>query len=167
MDESHPGVLVLRDARELFEQPDRSPLDEDYEPWCVVPAAEYLVQVLRADAASHLVVETPDADQARAGLARYAAARAGELTREMHGEFRRALWALVPTGAIFALTVVLSRLADRSSSHWFSTTISEALVVIGWVVLWAPIAILGTDIWMVLGRRRAYRKLAYVEVRQA
>ena len=167
MNETHPGVLVLRDARELFEQPDRSPLDEDYEPWCVVPAAEYLVQVLRANAAGHVVVETPDADQARAGLARYAAARAGELTREMHGEFRRALWALVPTGAIFALTVVLSRLADRSSSHWFSTTISEALVVIGWVVLWAPIAILGTDIWMVLGRRRAYRKLADVEVRQA
>ena len=114
-----------------------------------------------------LVVETPEAERARAGLERYAAARAGELTREIHSEFKRALWALVPTGAIFALTVVLSRLADGSSSHWFSTTISEALVVIGWVVLWAPIAILGTDIWMVLGRRRAYRKLADVEVRQA
>jgi hypothetical protein len=159
-------VVKLRDARELFEQPERSPLDEDYEPWCVVPAAEYLVQALRADSMSRIVVETPDADQARVGLARYAAARADELTREMRGEFRRALWALVPTGAIFAATVALSRLADRSSSHWFSTTISEALVVIGWVVFWAPIAILGTDIWMVLGRRRAYRKLASVEVRQ-
>jgi hypothetical protein len=160
-------VVKLRDARELFEQPERSPLDEDYEPWCVLPAAEYLVQVLRADSTSRIVVETPDADQARSGLARYAAARAGELTREMHGEVRRALWALVPTGAIFAGTVALSRLADRSSSDWFSTTISEALVVIGWVVFWSPIAILGTDIWMVLGRRRAYRKLAGVEVRQA
>jgi hypothetical protein len=160
-------VVKLRDPRELFEQPERTPLDEDYEPWCVVPAAEYLVQVLRADSTRRVVVETPDADRARAGLVRYASARAGELTREMHGEFRRALWALVPTGAIFAATVALSRLADRSSSHWFSTTISEALVVIGWVVFWAPIAILGTDIWMVLGRRRAYRKLADVEVRQA
>ena len=52
MDESHPGVLVLRDARELFEQPARRPLDEDYEPLCVVPAAEYLVQVLRANSMS-------------------------------------------------------------------------------------------------------------------
>jgi hypothetical protein len=42
MDESHLGVLVLRDARELFEQPERRPPDEDYEPWCVAPAAMVL-----------------------------------------------------------------------------------------------------------------------------
>ena len=35
-------------------------------------------------------------------------------------------------------------------------------------VLWAPIAILGTDIWVMVGRRRAYRRLLsdQVEVRQ-
>lgn len=159
------SIVRLRDARELFEQPERGPLDADYESWCVVPAAEYLVQVLRADAGVDIVVETPDANQARAGLARYSAARADELTREIRGELRHALYALIPTGAVFALTLALSRLAANSSSHWFSTTISEALVVIGWVVLWAPIAILGTDIWTLLGRRRAYRELAAVEVR--
>jgi hypothetical protein len=48
-------------------------------------------------------------------------------------------------------------------------TIAEALVVIGWVILSAPIAILGTDIWILLGRRRAYRNLVSgrVEIRSA
>jgi hypothetical protein len=150
----------LRDARELFEQPERSPLDPDYEPWCVVPAAEYLVQVFRGDGGATAVVETPDAEPAQAALQRYAAARVDELTREIQGEVRHALWSLVPTGTVFALTLALSRWADSSSSHWISGTISEALVVIGWVVFWAPVAILGTDIWTLLGRRRAYRALA-------
>jgi hypothetical protein len=158
----------LRNARELFEQPERSPLDDDYESWCVVPAAEYLVQVLRGEGGARVVVETPDAERAQTGLTRYADARADELTREINGDVKRALLALIPTGAVFALTLFLSRLADNSGSHWVSSTISEALVVIGWVVLWAPIAILGTDIWVLIGRRRAYRKLASaVEVRPA
>jgi hypothetical protein len=157
----------LREARELFEQPERSPLDADYEPWCVGPGAEYLVEVIRTGGGRALVVETPDAEQARAGLARYADARTGQLTREIQSQVRGALWALIPTGTIFALTLALSRWADSSGSHWLSTTMAEALVVIGWVVLWAPIAILGTDIWILIGRRRAYRKLAGVEVRSA
>ena len=64
-------AVRLRDPRELFEQPERSPLDEDFEPWCVVPAAEYLVQVMRGHPGSRLVVETPDSERARAGLQRY------------------------------------------------------------------------------------------------
>src|SRR5262249_18620724 len=154
--------------RELFEQPDRSPLDEDYEPWCVGPAVEYLVQMVRGRRGAQLVVAVPEPERARAGLARYAAARADELTREIRDGTRRALWALLPTGAVFALTLALSRWAESSSSNWVSTTIAEALVVIGWVVLWAPIAILGTDIWVLIGRRHAYRMLpSQVEVRPA
>jgi hypothetical protein len=162
-------VLVrLRDALELFEQPERSPLDDDYEPWCIGPAAEYLVQVVRSRPNAQLVIEVPEPERARAGLARYAAARAEELTREIRGGTRRALLALVPTGGVFVLTLALSRWADSAGSHWVSTTIAEALVVIGWVVLWAPIAILGTDIWVLMGQRHAYRKLASrVEVRAA
>lgn len=159
-------TIRLRDARELFEQPERTPLDEDYEPWCVAPGAEYLVQVMRSDPGAELVVETSQADAARAAMVRYASARADELSREIRGELRRAAWGLLPTGAVFAVTLALSRLADSSGSHWLSGTIAEALVVIGWVVLWAPIAILGTDIWILIGRRRAYRNLAgRVEVR--
>ena len=161
-------LVKLRDSRELFEQPERSPLDEDYEPWCVGPAVEYLVQVTRSRRGAKLVVEVPEPERARAGLARYAAARADELTREIRGGTRRALWALVPTGAVFVATLALSRWADSSGSNWVSTTIAEALVVIGWVVLWAPIAILGTDIWVLMGRRHAYRTLpAQVEIRAA
>ncbi len=158
--------LRVRDARELFEQPERSPLDDDYEPWCVAPGAEYLVQVMRSDPRAELVVEVSSPEDARTALARYSFARSDELTREIRGEVRRAVWALLPTGAIFAVTLALSRLADSSGSHWLSGTMAEALVVIGWVVLWAPVAILGTDIWVLLGRRRAYRRLASsVEVR--
>jgi len=166
---SSPLTLRLRDANELFDQPERSPLDSDYEPWCVAPGAEYLVQLIRSDPRARVVIETPGAEEAGVGLARYSAARAEELTREIRGELRRALWGLIPTGAIFALSLALSRLADSSGSHWISGTLSEALVVIGWVVLWAPVAILGTDIWILAGRRRAYRKLVspHVEVRSA
>jgi len=161
-------VLRVRDARELFEQPERSPLDGDYEPWCVGPGAEYIVQVIRSDPRAEIVVEVPSGEDVRAALDRYAGAHAEELTREIRGELRRALWALLPTGLVFALTLGLSRLADSSSSHWLSGTIAEALVVVGWVVLWAPIAILGTDIWILLGRRRAYRRLpSNVEVVRA
>ena len=161
-------VVRLRDARELFEQPERTPLDPDYEPWCVVPAAEYLVQVIRSSG-DRLVVEVPEADAARTALARYSAARADELTREIAGETKRAVWALIPTGLVFAVSLVLSRWAAGSSSHWLSETIAEALVVIGWVVFWAPVAILGTDIWLLFGRRRAYRDLVSgrVELRSA
>jgi hypothetical protein len=160
-------VLRLRSARELFEQPERSPLDDDYEPWCVGPGAEYLVQLIRGSPRAQITVETPGTEDAGAALERYAAARADELTREIRGEVRRALWALIPTGLVFALTLGLSRLADSSGSHWLSGTIAEALVVIGWVVLWSPIAILGTDIWVLLGRRRAYRRLGLhaIEIR--
>jgi hypothetical protein len=158
-------ALRLRDPNELFEQPKRSPLDEDYEPWCVAPAAEYLVQVMRADRGAELVVETPDAERARTGLGRYSEAHADELTREIRSQVNGALRSLVPTGVVFALTLALSRWAESSGSDWVSTTIAEALVVIGWVVLWAPIAILGTDIWVLVGRRRAYRRLAGIQVR--
>ena len=158
-------ALRLRDPRELFEQPERSPLDEDFEPWCIVPAAEYLVQVIRGHSGTRLVVETPEAERARAGLERYAAARAAKLTREIRSQLKRALWALIPTGAVFVGTVILSRLADGSGSHWFSNTVADVLILVGWVVLWAPIAILGTDVWVLAGLRHAYRKLASVEVR--
>ena len=159
----------LRDARELFELPERSPLDEDFEPWCVVPAAEYLVQGIRAGVNDRFVVETPDADAAREGLARYAAARAEELSREIAAETKRAIVTLIPTATVFAASLALSRWAVTASSHWVSATLSDALIVIGWVVLWAPIAILGTDIWVLVGRRRAYRRLLsdQVEVRPA
>jgi hypothetical protein len=60
---------------------------------------------------------------------------------------------------VFAGSLALSRLAVASGSHWISQTISDALIVIGWVVLWSPIAILGTDVWVLIGRRRSYRQL--------
>jgi hypothetical protein len=162
-------VVALREARELFEQPDRSPLDADYQPWCVVPAAEFLVQAMRAGSGERFVVETPDADAARAGLARYSAAHVAELSREISAETKRALITLVPTSIVFAASLALSRWAVTASSDWVSATVSDALIVIGWVVLWAPVAILGTDIWVLVGRRRAYRRLdsAQVEVRPA
>jgi hypothetical protein len=157
-------VLSLRDARELFDQPARTPLDDDYEPWCINPGVEHLAQVVRADPRASIVLDLPGtgpgAEQVRAAIARYSEARAEELTREIRSEIRHALWALVPTGTVFAASLALSRLADRSGSHWISATISEALVVIGWVVLWAPVAIFGTDIWVLGSRRRAYRQLA-------
>jgi hypothetical protein len=165
------AVLSLRDASELFEQPARSPLDDDYEPWCIQPGAEHLAQVLRSDPRANLVVElpatAPGTEQIRAALSRYSEARADELGHSIRGEVRHALWALIPTGAVFALTLGISRYADTVRSHWISVTIAEALVVIGWVVLWSPIAILGTDVWVLLGRRRAYRRLAtrQVEIR--
>ncbi|MBA3717733.1 MAG: hypothetical protein H0W87_05865 [Actinobacteria bacterium] len=161
-------ALRLHEARELFEQPERSPLDPDYEPWCVLPGAEYLIQVIRSDPRARIAVEVPRGGpgpgEVRAALVRYSGARAAELTREIRSEVRRALWTLLPTGIVFAVTLVLSRLADSSSSHWLSSTIAEALVVVGWVVLWAPIAILGTDIWILVGRRQGYRRLASHEV---
>ena len=162
-------VVALREARELFEQPDRSPLDADYEPWCVVSAAEFLVQAMRAGSGERFVVETPDADAARAGLARYSAAHVAELSREISAETKRALITLIPTSIVFAASLALSRWAVTASSDWLSATVSDALIVIGWVVLWAPVAILGTDIWVLVGRRRAYRRLdsAQVEVRPA
>jgi hypothetical protein len=116
---------------------------------------------------ARLALELPSGarpEQVRAALNRYSDARAGQLTWEVRSEVRHALWMLVPTGAVFCLTLGLSRYADTAQSHWLSQTISEALVVIGWVVLWSPIAILGTDIWALLSRRRSYRRLATREV---
>jgi len=160
-------ALRLRDPRELFEEPERSPLDDDFESWCVTPAAEYLVQAIRARVGQHFVVETPDADAARAALTRYSAARIDELDLEITAETKRAFVTLIPTGIIFAGSLALSRWAVTASSDWLSATVSDALIVIGWVVLWAPVAILGTDIWLLIGRRRAYRRLEEVEIRSA
>jgi hypothetical protein len=162
------AALRLRDVRELFEQPARTPLDDDYEPWCVGPGAEYLAQVARTEPGEQIILELPGplpgADQVQAALARYTRARADELTREIQAEVRHALRMLVPTGIVFALTLALSRLASAASSDWLSTTIAEALVVIGWVVLWSPVAILGTDIWALRRRRRAYERLGTNEL---
>jgi hypothetical protein len=163
-------VLRLRGAGELFEQPARSPLDDDYESWCVAPGAEYLAQVLRGDPIPQVVLElprspaAPSAEQVAAAVGRYCDARVDELDREIGTETRRALVSLVPTGIIFVATLGLSRLAAAAGSDWLNSTISEALVVIGWVVLWAPVGILGTDIWALRGRRRAYRRLRHLEL---
>lgn len=161
-------VLRLRDVRELFEEPERSPLDDDYEPWCTAPAAEYLAQVLRGDPKARITLEIPGTvagpDEIRAALTRWARGQAAGLDREIRGEARHGLWALVPTGIVFALTLALSKYTDSSGSHWVSNTISEALVVIGWVVLWSPVAVFGTDIWVLRSRRRTYLRLASAEI---
>jgi hypothetical protein len=165
------AVLRLRDTGELFDQPKRTPLDADYEDWCVRPAAEHLVTLFRADPDARVVLEirsaTSSPDEIRAALVRYAEAREADLALERRGEVRHGLWALVPTVAVFAGATLLSKWADSASSHWVSTTIAEALVVVGWVVLWAPIAVFGTDIWVLRGRRTAWRRLAsgHIEVR--
>ena len=159
-------LLRLRDSRELFEQPERSPLD-DYESWGVGPGAEYLFQLVRGNLFARLALELPapaDHEWIRGALARYAIARAEEVSREIRAEALRALSMLLPTGIVFALTLGRSRLADSSSSHWLSGTIAEALAVIGWVVLWSPSAIHGTDICALRGRRRAYRRLVALEL---
>jgi len=161
-------VVLSRNARELFEQPARTPLDDDYEPWCIDRGVEHLAQVVRADPRARIVLDLPSAgpgaEQVRAAQVRYCEARAEELTLEIRAEIRHGLWALVPTGTVFALTLALSRLADNTGSHWISRTIAEALVVIGWVVLWAPVAIFGTDIWVLGASRRAYWQLARHEL---
>ncbi len=166
-------VLRLRAPGELFATPDRSPLDDDYELWCINPGVEHLAQVVRDDHPKgplQVVVELPEqavgptADRVKAGVARYCAARAEELMREIRGATRRALWSLIPTGSVFAVPVLLSRLAESARDNWLSTTVSEALVVIGWVVLWSPVAILGTEIWGLRGRRSAYLRLAGLDL---
>lgn len=152
--------------------PARSPLDDDYEAWCLNPGVEHLVQVIREDDPKPLqvvlelpqVAAGPTAERLKAGVARYCDARTEELSREIRGSTRRALWALIPAGLIFVATVGLSRLAEGASDDWTSTSVSEALVVIGWVVLWSPIAILGTEIWALRGRRSAYLRLAGLDL---
>jgi hypothetical protein len=163
--------MTLRDAGELFEQPERTPLEPDYEPWCTGPGAEHLVSLLRADPGARVVVQLPSSgpgsDDVRAALARYGSAHADRLEREIKAELRSGLLALIPAAIVFAGALALSRLANNASSHWVASTIAEALVVVGWVVAWAPIAVFGTDIWLLRGRRRAYRRLASeaIEVR--
>jgi hypothetical protein len=126
-----------------------------------------MVQVIRSNPDARIVVECPGGESVGGALERYANARADELTREIRAEVRRAIWTLIPTGIVFVASLVLSRLAVAASSDWLSETFAEALIVIGWVVLWSPVAILGTDIWVLIGLRRAYRRLAssQIEVR--
>jgi hypothetical protein len=165
------AVLTLRDAGELFEQPQRSLFDSDYEPWCAAPAAEYLVAHLRSHPSERIVIELPpsgpEPEDVRAALARYGEAHATLLDREIEAGMRSAVLALVPAAIVFAGSLALSKLANAASNHWVASTLGEALIVIGWVVAWAPIAVFGTDVWLLRGRRRAYRRLASgpVEIR--
>jgi hypothetical protein len=156
--------MNLRDAGELFEQPARTPFDSDYEPWCAEPGAEHLVALLRADPGARVVVQLPSSgpgpEEVRAALARYGNAHADRLEREIKAETRTGLLALVPAAVVFAGSLALSRVANHASNHWVASTIAEALVVVGWVVAWAPIAVFGTDVWILRGRRRAYSRLA-------
>jgi hypothetical protein len=165
------AVLKLRDARELFEQPARTPFDDDYEPWCAAPGAVHLVTLLRANPTAHVVVELPPSGPGReevsAALARYGRMHADRVKQEIRAEVRAGLLALVPAAIVFAGTLALSKLANSASSHWVANTLAEALVVIGWVVAWAPVAVFGTDVWILRSRRHAYKRLASraVEVR--
>src|SRR5438552_7129096 len=107
--------LSLRDTRELFEQPARTPLDPDYEPWCAGPAVDYIVSTLKADPGARVVLELPagrDPSAVRAALERYSHARAGELTRENPAQSRSGPLGLLPTGLLFADSLARSRLAD-------------------------------------------------------
>lgn len=164
-------VVRLRDARELFEQPARTPFDPDYEPWCLRPAAEHLVALKRADPSVRVVVEVPPLgpapDDVRAALVCYADANAVRLAREIKVEMRSGLLALIPAAIVFAGSLALSRIANNASSHWVASTIAEALVVVGWVVAWAPVAVFGTDVWLLRSRKRAYQRLSSggIEVR--
>ena len=99
-------------------------------------------------------------EAAREPLARYGRAHADQLEQEINAEMRTGLLSLIPAGIIFAGSLALSRFANSASSHWVANILAEALVVIGWVVAWAPIAVFGTDIWALRSRRRAYERLS-------
>ena len=160
--------MTLRDAGELFDQPQRSPLDPDYEPWCAEPAAEHIVALLRANPNDRVVLQLPPSgpgpEEVRAALARYGQARAEQLERESKAEMHSGLLALIPAAIVFAVSLALSKIAARASNHWVASTIAEALIVVGWVVAWAPLAVFGTDVWLLRGRRQAYRRLASANI---
>ena len=68
---------------------------------------------------------------------------------------------------IFLLSIVVSTSLDRISDNVFVAGVSQGIVVVGWVALWAPAQRVAVDILPHHFARKRFREFAEVELRFA
>jgi hypothetical protein len=68
---------------------------------------------------------------------------------------------------IFLVTIVVATLLDRATSDVIVAGLSQGIVVIGWVALWAPAQRVVVDVFPHHFDRRRYAEFADIEVRFA
>jgi hypothetical protein len=66
--------------------------------------------------------------------------------------------------AFLAFSLISSQLISRHFIGFFSSIISEGLMIAGWVALWEPISIFLYDWWPIANERKVFEKIKNMRV---
>lgn len=166
-------TLRLADIHHLFETPDLSPFSETYEEYSYISGMEFVADELYANTSYHKVVMTivlpPDQlspglqEQTRAAVERYCRGRLKDVEHDLRAtrwRGRRALaMALVALFAFMGLAAVTS-----AGEGFFLRTVTDALIIAGWVVLWFPLETLFFETWEYSLDRKIYTLLRDMDI---
>jgi hypothetical protein len=160
--------IRLRELRQLFHQLDPAPFREKD----LDPAAEtYIVEAVREIGQRHpcrLVVHLPaaerDSEDARTlpvAVSHYFECRAQQARIELRQLLRRGVASLaIGLAFMFACLSLRRSLAGSGMNE----TLTEGLLIIGWVALWRPVEIFLYDWWPIRRQQRRFEAIARMPV---
>lgn len=163
--------LTVEDVGDLFHEIDPSPLrDKDLRPEIetyIVTAVEEVGGPRKAK----IVIQMPadkitDATPAIVadGLHNFSTYRAWVVSRDLRRLLRIGYVSLGIGVAFLFLCLSLRQFIREDTQEAFRMTMSEGLIVVGWVAMWKPLEIFLYDWWPMLQRRRFFTALAKIAV---
>jgi hypothetical protein len=163
--------LTVEDVGDLFHEIDPSPLrDKDLRP----EIETYLVTAVEEAGGPHkakIVIQMPaEAVTAAAqaivteGLHNFFTYRAWVQSRDLTRLFRIGYLSLAIGLTFLFLCLSLRQIIPGNTERPLRLTMSEGLMVVGWVAMWRPLEIFLYDWWPMLRRRRLYAALATVVI---
>ncbi len=128
-------------------------------------------ELVRAKRPASLTIYAPDSDRATTDAGAVVAAVrssirtfAGPYRHAVHFSRRQRVTAWVGT-VVFLATIIVSTALERLTEDVFVAGVSQAIVVIGWVALWAPAQYVVVDAIPHRLTRRRYAEFADIDVR--
>jgi len=163
--------VELTDTRQLFNTLDPAPfvekdLDRDADTYIVDAARE-----IGARHAKRLVVhlpaaavDTPDARALPQAVHAYFTYRANHTERQLRENLREGVISLAIGLAFLAVCLALRRIVTPLLWSEARATISEGLLIMGWVAMWRPIQMFLYDWWPIRRHLRLLREIARMPI---
>lgn len=163
---------MLNDLGELFEAPAADPLKGRFETRSGLDRVRDAARTSRVPLRLDLtVLEGPVApgDQERAARAvqGYCAHTIEQLTRELHRVSTVGRKGMIFGLSFLAVCLVASGAVSalHGGPEWLRESLSEGLIIIGWIALWHPVDALFFDRLPLVKEKRVLRRVQHAEVR--
>lgn len=173
MAEACDVTLRLGDMRHLFEKPELSPLEEDYQEYSYTSGIEFIAGELYAHPSRTSVTLTIllPADKTEMGLEikaedavrRYCTGKLKDIDHDIRASRWRGVRTLLAAFVAWFVFIGVSRFV-RDENSLLLQIIGEGLAVAGWVALWFPLDVLMFTVWQHRLEKRIYTTLLDMEV---